>query len=103
MNPIIRKALETKLDRFGIDWLKVESLDIRPADKAVFAVVSLDGESDPVELTVLYKLDGDDFVIDEVEASRVWMSKALGLALSAKGNRFPLPSGLPGMAVRRLL
>ncbi|MCB1097087.1 MAG: hypothetical protein KDN22_16055 [Verrucomicrobiae bacterium] len=103
MNPVIQKALDAKLGQLGIDWLKVDSLVIRSADKSVFATVSLDGEAEPVELTVLYKLEGDQLVVENVEASKPWMSKALQLALDTKGSSFTLPTGMAGMAIRMLL
>jgi hypothetical protein len=103
LNPVIQKALDAKLSQLGIDWLKVESLVICSADKSVFATVVLDGEPDSVELTALYKLEGDQFVVESVETSKIWMSKALQLALDTKGGSFTVPSGMAGMVVRMLL
>ena len=103
MNPIVRKALDAKLQNLGVDWLKVETLVIRSADRSVFATITLEGEAEPIELTMLYELEGNDIVIESLEASKAWMSKALKLALTARGNRIALPSGLAGMAVRMLL
>ena len=100
---MLQKALDSKLSQLGIDWLKVESLVIRSAGKAVFATVTLDGEPEPVELTALYKLEGNQVVVESVEASKPWMSKALKLALDTKGRSFTLPSGMAGMAIRMLL
>ena len=103
MNPVIKKALDAKLGQLGIDWLNVESLVMNPADKSVFATVALEGEADPVELTALYKLEGDEVIVESMVASKPWISKALSLALSQKGNRFTIPSGMAGMAIRMVL
>ena len=81
MNPVIRKAVDAKLKQWGVDWAKVDSLVIRSADKSVFATLLLEGEPEPIELTALYRLEGDELMIENVEASKVWMSKALALAL----------------------
>lgn len=103
LNPIVRKALDAKLLQLGVDWLRVETLVIRSADRSVFATIVLEGEDQLVELTMFYQLEGNEIVIESIEASKAWISKAIRLALTAKGNRITLPSGMPGMAVRMLL
>lgn len=100
---MIQKALDAKLKQWGVDWAKVDSLTIRSADKSVFATISLEGEPQPVEMTALYKLDDNELVIENVEASKPWMTKALNLALEKKGNSIKLPTGMAGMAIRMLL
>ena len=103
MNPILRKAIDAKFTDLGIAWLRVESLTIRSSEKAIAATVWLEGEADLVEVTVLYQLKDDDLLIEEIETSKIWVTKAAGLYLAQKGSRFSLPQGLKGMAIRLLL
>ena len=103
MNPLLRRALEAKLEDLGVDWLRVESLAIRSSEKSIAASVWLEGESESVEVTVLYRLEGDDLVIEEIEASKLWMSKSVALFLAKRGNRLALPGGMKGKTLRLLL
>ena len=101
-NGILVKAIHSRLSDFGVDWLKVESLAIQSSERAIIATVSLDGESEHVEVTMLYRLGDSALHIEEVETSRSWMTKAMELILAERGNEFPL-KGMKGMMVRALL
>lgn len=103
MDAVIRKAIEAKLASMGIDWLKLQSLHLDRATKTLDAEVVLEGESEPVRLSVHYSLDGGDIVVGSVQTSKPWMSRLASLGLEKQGGRFPLPGGIQGTMIRGML
>ena len=103
MNAIIRKAVETKLKRMSIDWVSIESLEIVSAQKFIDMTVSLEGEEHPVDVTIHYVIEENHVVVGDLKASRPWIAKAMGFILEQQGGRYPIPSGMEGMAIRMVL
>ncbi|MBP7951196.1 MAG: hypothetical protein KA004_16210 [Verrucomicrobiales bacterium] len=100
---ILLKAIESKLQSAGLNWIKLQSFSLSAKEKTLAASVQLDGEPDPVEITAHYKLDAHDLVVTRVETSKKWMTEVAALALIKTGGKIKLPTGIKGKLVRLLL
>lgn len=103
MSQILQKALEARINQAGLDWVKLQTIEISSESKTIRADVVLDGEPEAVNLRVHYLLDDEGIAITDVETSKKWITEMLHYALIKKGNRFPMPGGIKGMVARMIL
>ena len=103
-NALIMKALQAKLSSSGLDWIKLNALNLNSKENTIAVELTLEGEDSPVKAEIRYSLGGDNtLVIRDVMTNRKWMTEALKLAMLKTGNRFPLPGGLKGQMIKVLL
>ncbi len=100
---IVLKAIEAKLISAGLDWLKLQSLQLRPKEKRISAELVLEGESGPINIEVTYGVEGDFLKITSLETSKKWITEVLNLALTKTAGQVGLPSGLKGRLIKFFL
>jgi hypothetical protein len=100
---IVLKAIEAKLISAGLDWLKLQSLQLRPKEKRISAELVLEGESGPIGIEVTYQVDGDFMKITTLETSKKWITEVLNLALAKTAGQVELPGGLKGRLIKFFL
>ena len=103
-NALIMKALQAKLSSSGLDWIKLNALNLNSKENTIAVELTLEGEDSPVKAEIRYSLGGDNtLVIRDVMTNRKWMTEALKLVMLKTGDRFPLPGGLKGQLIKVLL
>jgi hypothetical protein len=100
---LIRKAVDAKISSLGLDWVKLESFQIRSKDKTISADVLLEGETEIIHVEATYAVIGSQISVLTVSSSRKWVAEAARLALAKAGGSFDLPAGITGMLVRLFL
>ncbi len=101
---LILTLLQTKLNASGLDWIRLESIHLSPAQKTLTADLKLAGESELIRLTGTYSVTPAHAVrLETLEASRQWLTEVAELVLAKTGREFPLPEGLKGKVIRLFL
>lgn len=100
---IVLKAIEAKLHSAGLNWIKLQTFQLRPKDKTVAAEVLLEGETAPVSVQITYEVGQDYVKILTLQTSKVWMTEAGNLALLKTGGRINLPGGIQGKLIKFIL
>lgn len=100
---LIRKAVDARISSLGLDWVKLESFQIRSKDKTISADVLLDGETESIHIEATYEVIGNRISILTVDSSRKWVAEAARLGLAKAGASFELPSGISRILVRLFL
>jgi hypothetical protein len=100
---LIMKAIEAKLASAGMDWLKLQSLQLRPKEKRLTAELLLEGESAPVAVELTYAVEGDFLKVVSLQTSKKWLTEVASLALAKTAGQIELPSGLKGRLVKFFL
>ncbi len=104
-NLVLAKALQARLEASGLDWVKLETLEFSRSERRVKVTVMLEGETQPITVSLLYSVDAafTFLMVQEVQASRRWVTEAVRLFLANSGNRLPLPGGIKGVALKVIL
>jgi hypothetical protein len=100
---LIMKAIEAKLASAGMDWLKLQSLQLRPKEKRLSAELLLEGESAAVSLELTYAVEGDFLKVVSLETSKKWLTEVVSLVLAKTAGQIELPGGLKGRLVKFFL
>lgn len=101
---LLLNILQSKLNSSGFDWIKVESINLSPAQKSLTADLKLAGESELIRFTGTYSVTPANAVrLDTLTASRQWLTEVAELALAKTGREFPLPEGIKGKLIRLFL
>lgn len=101
---ILLALLQTKLNSSGFDWIKLESVNLSPAQKTLTADLKLAGETELIRLTGTYSVTPSNAIrLESLTASRQWLTEVAELALAKTGREFPLPEGLKGKMIRLFL
>ena len=101
---LLQNLLQTKLNSSGLDWIKVESINLTPSQKTLTADLKLAGETDLIRFTGIYSVTpGNAIRLETLTASRQWLTEVAELVLAKTGREFPLPDGLKGKAIRLFL
>ncbi len=102
---ILTKAIQSRLEASGLDWIKLETLHFVRAEKHLTLTILLDGDPGPVTVDFHYSVSSDyaSLSITRIEASRRWITESLRLALEKTSNQIPLPGGLKGLVLRVLI
>jgi hypothetical protein len=101
---LLLTLLQTKLNSSGLDWIKVETINLSPAQKTLTADLKLAGETELIRLTGTYSVTpGNAIRLDTLTASRQWLTEVAELALAKTGREFPLPDGLKGKLIKLFL
>lgn len=69
---LARWLLHRRLEKAGMDWVKIEHLEVDPPAKRITALLRLEGEAEPVRLVLHYRNDADRLVAERVEVSKPW-------------------------------
>ena len=96
-NFLLQSALASKIEKLGLGWVKLQKIALYGASRSAQATITLAGESDPLEVTVHYKIESDHVHITEVMTSRAWMNAAVQTFGMPKLKPIPLPKGLAGI------
>ena len=72
---LARWLLHRRLEKAGMDWVKIEHLEVDPPNKRITALLRLEGEAEPVRLVLYYRADADRLVAERVEVSKPWAQK----------------------------
>ena len=99
---ILKKTIQGKLKFMGIDWAKVESVNLSKADHQVDVTLGLDGEDVPVTAKLNYRVDGEELLVESVETSRRWMTEAAKMMVERKGGKIDLPDSVRGMVLNAI-
>lgn len=101
---LLQTLLQTKLNSSGLDWIKVESINLSPSQKTLTADLKLAGETELIRFTGTYSVTpGNAVHLETLIASRHWLTEVAELVLAKTGREFPLPDGLKGKAIRLFL
>ena len=101
---LLQSLLQTKLNSSGLDWIRVESLNLSPSQKTLTADLKLAGETEFIRFTGTYSVTPSNAVrLETLTASRQWLTEVAELVLAKTGREFPLPDGLKGKAIRLFL
>ncbi len=100
---LIIKAIEAKLQSAGLNWIKLQSLQLRIKDRSLTAEVLLDGEPLPLAVEARYEIVGDKIKIASLNTSKKWLTEAANLALLKTDGAFPLPGGIGGKLLKFFL
>jgi hypothetical protein len=101
---LLLTLLQTKLNSSGLDWIRIESLNLSPGQKTLTADLKLAGESELIRLTGTYSVTAANAIrLDSLVASRQWLSEVADLVLAKTGREFPLPDGLKGKLIKLFL
>ncbi len=100
---LLTKALEAKLNSAGLDWLKLQSIQLRPKEKRLSAELLLEGEPTPVSVTLYYAIEGEVLKIINLQTSKVWLTEVLSLVLAKSAGAVELPGGLKGRLIKFFL
>ncbi len=101
---LLQTLLQTKLNSSGLDWIRVESINLSPSQKTLSADLKLAGETDLIRLTGTYSVTpGNAIRLETLNASRQWLTEVAELVLAKTGREFPLPDGLKGKVIRLFL
>ena len=101
---VLQALLQSKLNASGLDWIRVETIQLSPAQKTLVADLKLAGETELIRLSGSYSVTtGNAVRLEKVTASRQWLTEVAELVLAKTGREFPLPEGLKGKLLRLLL
>jgi len=101
---LILTLLQTKLNSSGLDWIKIETINLSPSQKTLTADLKLAGEGELIRLTGTYSVTADNAIrLDSLTASRHWLTEVAELVLAKTGREFSLPDGLKGKLIRLFL
>ena len=100
---LLLKAIEAKLQSAGLNWIKLQSLQLRIKEKTVVAEVLLDGEPLALAVEATYEIVGDKIRIASLNTSKKWLTEAANLALLKTEGAFPLPGGIVGKLIKFFL
>ena len=100
---LLLKAIEAKLQSAGLNWIKLQSLQLRIKEKTVVAEVLLDGEPLALAVEATYEIVGDKIRIASLNTSKKWLTEAANLALLKSEGAFPLPGGIVGKLIKFFL
>lgn len=101
---VLQSLLQTKLNSSGLEWIKVESINLTPSQKTLSAELKLAGETELIRFTGTYSVTPSNAVrLETLSASRQWLTEVAELVLAKTGHEFPLPDGLKGKAIRLFL
>ena len=101
---LLQSLLQTKLNSSGLDWIRIESINLSPSQKTLTADLKLAGETDLIRLTGTYSVTPSNAIrLETLIASRQWLTEVGELILAKTGREFPLPDGLKGKAIRLFL
>ncbi|MES2708727.1 MAG: hypothetical protein V4726_19180 [Verrucomicrobiota bacterium] len=101
---LLQVLIQTKLDSSGLDWIRIETIQLSPSKKTLLADLRLAGEADLVRFTGTYSITPSNMIrLESLTASRQWLTEVAELALAKTGREFPLPEGLKGKLVKFFL
>lgn len=101
---LILTLLQTKLNASGLEWVKIESINLSPSQKTLTADLKLAGETELIRLTGTYAVTAENAIrLETLTASRQWLTEVAELVLAKTGREFPLPDGLKGKVIRLFL
>lgn len=101
---LLLNLLQSKLNSSGLDWVKVENIQLSPSQKSLIADLKLAGESELIRLTGTYSITPANSIrLEALTASRQWLTEVAELALAKTGREFPLPDGIKGKLIRLVL
>ena len=100
---LLLKAIEAKLQSAGLNWIKLQSLQLRIKEKTVVAEVLLDGEPLALAVEATYEIVGDKIRIASLNTSKKWLTEAANLALLKTEGAFSLPGGIVGKLIKFFL
>lgn len=101
---LLQILLQTKLDSSGLDWIKIETVQLSPSKKSLQADLRLAGEADLIRFSGTYSITAHNQIrIESLSASREWLTEVAELALAKTGREFPLPDGMKGKILKFLL
>lgn len=100
---ILLRAIEAKLQSAGLNWVRLQSVQLRTKDKTIAAELLLEGETGPLSVEARYEIAGDDLRIVGLNTSKKWLTEAGNLALLKTGGKFPLPGGIGGKLIKFFL
>lgn len=101
---LLLNLLQSKLNSSGLDWIKVENIQLSPSQKSLIADLKLAGEADLIRLTGTYSITPQNALrLETLTASRQWLTEVAELALAKTGREFPLPDGIKGKLIRLVL
>jgi hypothetical protein len=100
---LVLKAIESKLSSAGLDWIKLQSVQLKPKEHRASAELLLEGETGPVSLDIIYAVDGDFLKIDTLTTSKKWLTEVLNLVLTKTAGQVELPGGLKGRLIKFFL
>ena len=96
--------LQSKLNSAGLDWIKVESINLSPGQKTLTADLKLAGETELIRLTGTYSITPANAIrLDTLSASRQWLTEVAELVLAKTGREIALPDGMKGKLIRLFL
>ena len=102
LDAILKKAIQGKLKFMGIDWAKVDSVRFVKADRRVDLTLDLEGEESPVDAALIYRVEGEELMVESVETSRRWMTEAALMMVEKKGGKIDLPPSVRGMVLKAI-
>lgn len=104
--PLARHLLNRLLEREKMDWLKLQHLELDPPSHRLVATLLLEGEADPVTVTLHYRVEETGIMAERVETSKPWLGKlamqwrdSLNAALAEQAASHPTAFGM----LRKLL
>ncbi|RYD37353.1 MAG: hypothetical protein EOP86_03680 [Verrucomicrobiaceae bacterium] len=101
---LLQVMLQTKLDSSGLDWIRIETIQLSPSKKTLSADLRLAGEADLIRLTGTYSITPNNQIrVESLNASRQWLTEVAELALAKTGREFPLPDGMKGKLIKFFL
>jgi hypothetical protein len=100
---LLLKAIEAKLNASGMDWLKLQSIQLRPKEKRLAAELLLEGETGPVSIELFYTINADCIKIASLQTSKKWLTEVLSLALAKSDGQLPMPGGIKGRLIKFFL
>ena len=101
---LILTLLQTKLNASGLEWVKIESINLSPSKKTLTADLKLAGETELIRLTGTYAVTAENQIrLETLTASRQWLTEVAELVLAKTGREFPLPEGLKGKVIKLFL
>jgi hypothetical protein len=102
LDAILKKAIQAKLKFMGIDWATIDSVRFVKDDRRVDLTVGLEGEETPVDAALIYRVEGEELLVESVETNRRWMTEAALMMVERKGGKIDLPESVRGMVLKAI-
>jgi len=102
-NDLIEKFIKEKIDEIVEDFGDVLYVEIDTVDRVLHLEVELEGENEPIEVTIAYDIEKNDdyyFIVKDISVSKYWME---ALAIKYVKNKKRLIPSYYGFLINLIL